>query len=243
MQNKKYENRLVYAALILVLTVLASLVIVTGIMSRRANKNEGVDTSPKVTTDGRVTAEHDPEVTRPTFGHKDEETTAPETTAPATNGPSEDVGAPSELPKFIAPADGAVSKKHSETTLVYSLTMDDYRTHTGVDIALTEGAEVKAVADGIVDKVWEDPMWGWCVSVVHEGDAQSIYKNLTPESAGHLKAGVELAAGEAIGSVGDSALCEIADEPHLHFELVIGGVSVDPEEYITFAAEDVFAEG
>lgn len=239
MQNKKNENRLVYAALILVLTVLAALVIVTGIASRRASKNEDIETTAKVTsgTTGRETTRA-PQSTRPApDSGRETETKRPETTVPAA-----DVDAPSELPRFTAPADGVVSKAHSETTLVYSMTMDDYRTHTGVDIALTEGAEVRAAAAGVIDKIWEDPMWGYCVSIVHEGDAVTVYKNLSPESDVRLKAGDEVAAGEAIGSVGESALCEIADEPHLHFELTVGGKAVDPEDYITFAAEDVFAE-
>lgn len=241
MQNKKNENRLVYAALILILTVLSALVIVTGIMSRRAGKNEAIETTDRA---GVGTApKRDTDMTQPSFGHGSEtDRKPPETKAPETTSPAADVDAPSEVPKFISPADGAVSKQHSETTLVYSLTMDDYRTHTGVDIALTEGAEIKAAAAGVIDKVWEDPMWGWCIAIAHEGDAVTVYKNLSPESANGLRAGIEVAAGEAIGSVGDTALCEIADEPHLHFEILIGGAAVDPEEYISFAVEDVFAE-
>ena len=244
MVNKKIENRIVYAALILVLTVLAALVIVTGIVSRRARQNEEIDTSSQLTVSnpGRDTAEHDPDVTRPTFGPSGgNETKAPETTA-GTEPPSADVDAPSEPPAFMAPADGSVAKQHSETTLVYSMTMNDFRTHSGVDIVSYEGAEVRAAAAGVIADIWEDPLWGHCVSISHEGDAQSVYKNLSTESTEGLKSGIEVASGEIIGSVGDSALCEIADEPHLHFELKIGGVSVDPEDYITFAVDDVFAD-
>ena len=244
MNSKKAENRLVYAALILVLTVLAALVVVTGIASRRESRKEGDDTTSGSVLGGRETAEHDPASRFPTTQkpNKNDETKPPVTEPPTTTAPAEDVVTPSETPKFASPSDGAVSKGHSETALVYSMTMNDYRTHTGVDIALYEGAEVRSVADGVVADVWEDPMWGWCVSIDHEGDAESIYKNLSRESAESLEAGETVLAGEVIGSVGDSALCEIADEPHLHFELKLSGVYVDPEEYIEFATEDVFAE-
>ena len=253
MENKKYENRIVYAALVLVLTVLAALVVVTGIVSRRA------DPTPDVTDSGTEkvvesnknhgTAEHDPNGDRPTMADPGPDDTKKNETDNVVNGdtdetkdPSSSVDAPSELPQFIAPTEGAVSKAHSETVLVYSMTMNDYRTHTGVDITSLEGSEVKAAADGVVAEVWDDPLWGCCVSLSHEGDAVSVYKNLTRESYETLTVGEVIEAGEVIGSVGDTALCELADESHLHFELKIGGVSVDPEDYIEFAVEDVFAE-
>ncbi len=245
MENKKRENRLVYAALILVLTVLAALVVVTGIASRRAKPNEGIDTTADDAMAGRETAEHDPGSKRPvpSVPGKNDETNRPAATQPpTTTAPTEDVVTPSETPKFSPPSDGVVSKGHSETVLVYSMTMDDYRTHTGVDIASYEGAEVKSAAAGVIGDVWEDPMWGWCVTIDHEGDAQSTYKNLSRESAELLEKGQTVLDGEVIGSVGDSALCEVADEPHLHFELKIAGKLVDPEEYIKFKTEDVFAE-
>ena len=34
-----------------------------------------------------------------------------------------------------------------------------------------------------------------------------------------------------MGAVGESARAELADEPHLHFEMTVGGLSVDPLEY------------
>ncbi len=250
MENRKNENRIVYAALILVLTVLAALVVITGVVSRRARRNE----TPDVTTGAEIdpgTAEHDPngpsaadpsKPSKPSKPNTEESKKPTDTEPPATDGPSDDVDAPSEPPEFMAPAEGAVSKGHSETVLVYSMTMNDYRTHSGVDILADVGTEVKAAAGGVVSDVWEDPMWGWCAAISHEGDAVSIYKNLSRESAESLAEGREVLAGELIGSVGDTALCELADESHLHFELKIGGVSVDPEDYITFAAEDVFAE-
>lgn len=246
MENKKNENRIVYAALILVLTVLAALVVVTGIASRRARKNEIPDTS--ALTAGLInpeTAEHEPvKPPRPAQpdNKKDEDKTTENTSRPETKEPTADVNVPSEPPTFSAPADGAVSKGHSETVLVYSMTMNDYRTHTGIDILAEVGAAVKAAAAGVVSEVWEDPMWGFCATISHEGDAVSVYRNLSRESAEDLYAGQKVEAGEIIGSVGDTALCELADEAHLHFELKIGGVAVDPEDYITFATADVFAE-
>ena len=41
-----------------------------------------------------------------------------------------------------------------------------------------------------------------------------------------------------IGTVGDSAMVELAEEPHLHLEMTVGGIQVDPTEYFS---EDAMA--
>ena len=38
--------------------------------------------------------------------------------------------------------------------------------------------------------------------------------------------------GQTVGTVGNSAAFEIADEPHLHFEIIKNGEKVDPSLYI-----------
>ena len=38
--------------------------------------------------------------------------------------------------------------------------------------------------------------------------------------------------GQTIGSVGDTSLTEIAEEPHLHFEIKVDGQYADPLDYI-----------
>ena len=111
--------------------------------------------------------------------------------------------------------------------------MNDYRVHLGVDINTADGASVVSVADGTVKKVWEDPLMGWCVAVSHSGDAVSIYKNLSSTLASAIKDGATVTAGQLIGTVGNSAMIEVAQEPHLHFELTVGGLQVDPADYFS----------
>ncbi|MCD7776030.1 MAG: M23 family metallopeptidase [Firmicutes bacterium] len=252
MQTKKTnEAKVVYAVLLAVIAALSVLVIVTGIMARRSK--EGVDTSNLNDTSvfdafGRTTSDDTTKANDETSGktsdteamNREVETTEQITEgAAATETDDLSVSAQTTLPEFIAPVSGVVSKEHSESVLVFSLTMNDYRTHTGVDISASDGESVAAAADGVVLSVWSDPMWGYCISISHEGDAVTVYKNLTEESIRYLEAGDIVYKGEVIGAVGDSALYEIADEPHLHFEFSIGGVNVDPCEYIEFAGSDV----
>ena len=47
-----------------------------------------------------------------------------------------------------------------------------------------------------------------------------------------LTVGASVNAGQVIGHVGDSALVECCDEPHLHLEMTLSGVSVDPLDYV-----------
>ena len=147
---------------------------------------------------------------------------------------------PAEPEAMLAlPVSGKLFKGHDATLQVYSTTMGDYRVHLGVDIATAPEAPVYAAADGKVEKVWEDSMMGTCVAVTHKDDTVTVYKNLAKELAEGIAAGVTVKQGQQLGSVGDTAVVEMADEPHLHFEVTVGGLAVDPMEH--FSAKDVEA--
>ena len=59
----------------------------------------------------------------------------------------------------------------------------------------------------------------------------SYYKNLDPVIASGIAVGTNVTQGQLIASVGESAMVEIADEPHLHFEMTVADLMVDPLEY------------
>ncbi len=135
--------------------------------------------------------------------------------------------------KFQLPVIGKLNKGHDATTQVYSNTMGDYRIHLGLDIATAAEAPVYAVAAGKVEKIWEDAMMGNCVAIAHENDTVSIYKNLSKTLADGIAEGVSVKQGQALGAVGDTAVLEMADEPHLHFEVTVNGLAVDPLDYFS----------
>lgn len=225
------QTRSLYITLALAMVALAVLVALTGIW--RGSRDAAV------TDDGLpVMAGRTEENTSGTTASGNVSATVSEksTTEAVTDAPA------NALPTFTVPASGAVAKSHSGDAPVFSLTMNDYRPHSGVDISAKLGDDVYAAADGQIGEVWEDPMCGTCMSVKHAGGAVSIYKNLSPEIPDNIAAGVRVSAGEAIASVGESSLVEIADEPHLHYELEIDGVSVDPAEYIAFPTSVDYAE-
>lgn len=140
---------------------------------------------------------------------------------------------------YLAPATGAVSKSHDDTLPVYSTTMNDFRVHNGIDIATAEGADVLATARGVVSLVWSDPLMGECLSIDHGNGVLSIYKNLSKELAEGIAKDVKVVAGQKLGTVGNTALIESAEEAHLHFEMTYNGEAVDPLSYIAEESREV----
>ncbi len=154
-----------------------------------------------------------------------------------TDGGEDNQGDSSDAVTFISPVSGKVMKHHSTDVPVYSTTLEEWRIHTGIDVSTAEGADVFAAAAGNVSKVYSDPLLGKTVEITHKDGSKSLYSNLSAD--GLVSVGKEVTSGEKIGVVGDSAISEIADEAHLHFEIVVNGASVDPLDYLTEESKQV----
>ena len=133
---------------------------------------------------------------------------------------------------FIKPCQGYVSKEFSLEVPVYSATMYDYRTHSGVDIACDIGTPVKAVTNGEIKEVYDDYFYGTTVVIEHADGVCSVYSNLSPDLPVDTVAGRSVITGDIIAGVGQSALCESAEVSHLHFEMRKENESVNPGLYI-----------
>ena len=240
----KRQARAIIVTAVLIAAI-AAVIIFTGVQqSRRGSEKMPPDS---ISTAGAETTRRD---TNSTTGVKTDpkeearppEITKPESEASAVTEEASPVAA-DPLPDFIAPVSGMVSKAYSVDVPVYSMTMADYRAHTGVDIAASLGTAVRATAAGTVGEIWEDPMMGTCLSVVHSGGAKSVYKNLAPTVADGIAAGAAVKVGTVLGAVGESALAEIAESSHLHYELEIDGVRVNPADFMLLGTEDTAYEG
>lgn len=128
---------------------------------------------------------------------------------------------------------------YSDSVLVFSPTMEDYRAHLGIDLRGELGQEVMAVADGVVKNIWQDPFMGTCVSIEHDKNTISYYKNLDPVVKEGLVIGTSVKAGDVIGAIGESAMNEVAQDPHLHFELKVNDKHVDPKDHIKLPTPEV----
>ena len=154
----------------------------------------------------------------------------PQPEAPAAVVSPAEESAQLVLDYFIWPVTGAVETDYSMAALVYDVTMRDWRTHDGLDLAADKGAQVRAAANGTVTAVYNDDRYGTTVVIEHANGLTSTYSSLaeTPTVA----AGDRVGVGEVIGAVGDTALCEIGETSHLHFAMTLNGESVDPKEYM-----------
>lgn len=209
--------------MVLLLIVAVTVIISVTVASNKAKKDK-IDIND--TKDPSQTERNDPPVTtNPIETQKPEDTKKP----PADTSVSVDVT--DKLPSFILPVSGVLSQKHDPDMQVYSTTMNDLRVHLGIDIVTEAGAAVYSAADGTVAKIWEDTLMGNCIMIKHGGDCYTIYKNLSETLPEGITEGTAVRSGQLIASVGDSAMVEIAEEPHLHFEMTVSDLMVDPLEY------------
>jgi len=151
-------------------------------------------------------------------------------TPPDTQNPPSDEGGESKEPEkltFIAPVSGRVVKNHSTTVPVFSETLEEWRVHTGIDISCAEGAPVFASAAGEVTRIYNDALLGRSVEITHEGGVRTIYSNLAANET-LVEVGDKIVQGGRIGTVGDSSISELAEEPHLHFSVIEGDKAIDP---------------
>jgi|GEM_PF-204879 len=132
---------------------------------------------------------------------------------------------------YVMPVSGVVTKSFSDDIPVFSVTMNDYRTHPAVDVSCAVGSAVKCFSDGIVTSVEDDPLMGYTVTVDHENGLVSKYSNLSGDFPENVAVGAKVVTGQVIASVGDTALIECAQDPHLHFELYKNGAEIDPVSY------------
>lgn len=104
-----------------------------------------------------------------------------------------------------------------------------YKTHTGVDIAVPWGTPVMASETGIV--VRADYLGGYGNTVVILHDSARGISTLYAHNASLLvREGQVVNRGQVIAKAGSTGL---STGPHVHFEVRIDGVAVDPMPYIT----------
>ena len=135
----------------------------------------------------------------------------------------------SEL-KFESPLSGEIIKDYAKDTLVYSNTLEEWCVHLGIDIKAPKTTVVKAAEKGIVEKITTDPRYGNSITINHGNGFKTVYSSLLVSD--FFKVGEEVQKGDNIGTVGDSASFEKADDAHLHFEMYKDGENVNPTKYL-----------
>lgn len=94
--------------------------------------------------------------------------------------------------------------------------------HQGVDYSIPTGTSVMASSGGTVSKAGWGSGYGYVVYIDHVAGTQTRYAHL---SKVNVKAGQQVSQGQKIASSGNTG---ISTGPHLHFEMRINGVAVNP---------------
>ncbi len=102
-----------------------------------------------------------------------------------------------------------------------------YLQNSGVCYGGKEDFDVLSILDGKVTDVKEDDVLGTTVVIEHEPNIISVYQSLKDVN---VKVNDQVAAGDKIAKAGTNNLNKDLNN-HLHFELMIDGVNVNPEEY------------
>ena len=131
---------------------------------------------------------------------------------------------------FAYPVEGEILREYAMDELIFSETLDEWTVHQGLDIKADRTTVVKAAETGTVVAIKNDPRYGLTVIIEHEDGFKTVYSNLLTTE--FIAEDERVEKGQSIGTVGNSAVFEIADEPHLHFEMIKNGEYVDPKLYL-----------
>ena len=100
------------------------------------------------------------------------------------------------------------------------------QSHQGVDYTIPEGSRVFATADGVVrDVALRNSTSGQTVVIDHGNGYETSYSHL---SKINVRKGQRVSRGEIIALSGDTGL---SLSPHLHYEVRLNGMRVDPIHY------------
>ncbi|MFW6334455.1 MAG: M23 family metallopeptidase, partial [Desulfosalsimonas sp.] len=101
--------------------------------------------------------------------------------------------------------------------------------HEGLDFAAPKGTPVMAAGDGVVEYAGRNGSYGHYIRIRHPNSYKTIYAHLSGY-ADNVKSGARVEQGETIGYVGSTGR---STGPHLHYEVLQAGNSVDPSRMET----------
>jgi len=123
-------------------------------------------------------------------------------------------------PTFIRPVNGG------RVTSNYGWRAWQGKTHTGIDYGISTGTKVMASCGGKVIQAGWNGGYGYCITIQHANGIKTRYAHL---SKIYVSVGQTVSQGERIalsGNTGNST------GPHLHFEVIVNGKTVDPRKYL-----------
>jgi murein DD-endopeptidase MepM/ murein hydrolase activator NlpD len=124
---------------------------------------------------------------------------------------------PPPPPQFVRPGTGRLTSGYGARW---------GRLHAGIDLAAGVGAPISAVATGTVAAAGTEGGYGRVVRLQHDDGTVTVYAHMSQLL---VSAGQRVTAGTYLGREGSSGN---STGPHLHFEVRVGGVPVDPAPWL-----------
>lgn len=133
---------------------------------------------------------------------------------------------------YLLPINSKVVKDYSDGDMLYSATMNDWRTHDGIDLEGKIGDKVIAVQDGKVLEVTSDELWGDTVTIQHGNGLKVKYSGVKSS----VKKDADIEQGQVIGTL-TAIPVEEKDGAHLHVETEVDGKTADPIKALNLLGE------
>lgn len=227
--NKKKRDKV--AAVIMLSFCLIAL---TSIFTIKANIDKLSNNAKNVVVDkSSSTAEKAETKVKSEDKDKSDETQA----SAAVNASTPTVDSKKQVPETaifkcpIAEGKGEILKEYSMDMIIYSVTLDQFMTHPGLDIKADENTPVNAIAAGTVTDILEDDCYGSTVEITHPNGYISRYCNLADKRS--VEKGDSVVQGQVLGKVGRSGMYESLEPAHLHLEILKSGKTCNPKKFIS----------
>ncbi len=98
--------------------------------------------------------------------------------------------------------------------------------HNGIDIAASPGSPVFSPADGVISFAGYDPGYGQLVSIDH---GYGVVTRFGHNSRVFVTVGQKIRRWDVVAAVGNTGR---STGPHLHYEVRVNGIPIDPSNYI-----------
>lgn len=147
----------------------------------------------------------------------------------STGGTAAPTATPAPV-KMNMPLTGDTILGYAADKLVYNKTLQEWRTHKGIDIAGEAGASVQCVYVGTIKDIKYDPRFGDTIIIDHGAGLQTVYCGV--KAGESIEVGHAVEAGNVLGTVTGDIFCEKEDATHIHFEILQDGKNMNPDEYL-----------
>ena len=187
------------------------------IQTNNTNVNTSINTNKENITKSNITNTTSAKETAEKITKKNSESKEDNNSKENQKNDTKQTSNNAEKVSFDWPVKGDILKAFSIDNLLYSSTLQEWTVHNGIDIKADKASVVSAAADGVVKSIKNDPRYGLTVTIEHSDGYKTVEK---------------VSKGQNIGTVGNTANFEVADNFHLHFEILKDSEYINPMIYL-----------